>query len=134
MGLRKWESDTTVHCKISSHMTKQPDGIFIVAGDFNQIDPRPVIPKFHQHVQTKTCLAVTKPSPIHILVNQIKQRTQRHTSMELRGSQQRRLKCAAAWTFTLTSRSFCLGKVWLYSANVETADRARLMLEWVWLL
>ncbi len=35
---------------ISSHMTKQLDGIFIVAGDFNQRDLRSLLPKFHQHV------------------------------------------------------------------------------------
>ncbi len=33
-------------------MTKQPDGIFIVAGDFNQADLRSVLPKFQQHVHT----------------------------------------------------------------------------------
>ncbi len=30
---------------ISSHMTKQLDGIFIAAGDFNQTDLRSVLPK-----------------------------------------------------------------------------------------
>ena len=35
-------------------MTKQPDGIFIVAGDFNQTDLRTVLPKFHQHVHIPT--------------------------------------------------------------------------------
>ena len=39
---------------ISIHMTKQPDGIFIVAGDFNQTDLRTVLPKFHQHVHIPT--------------------------------------------------------------------------------
>ena len=36
---------------ISSNMTKQPDGIVIVAGDFNETDLRTVLPKFYQHVQ-----------------------------------------------------------------------------------
>ena len=32
---------------IRIHMTKQLDGIFIVAGDFNQTDLRTGLPKFH---------------------------------------------------------------------------------------
>ena len=39
---------------ISIHMTEQPDGIFIVAGDFNQTDFRTVLSKFHQHVHIPT--------------------------------------------------------------------------------
>ncbi len=35
---------------ISSHMTKQPNCIFIEAGHFDQIDLRTVLPKFHKHV------------------------------------------------------------------------------------
>ncbi len=32
---------------ISSHMTKQPDAVIIVTGDFNQTDLRTVLPRFH---------------------------------------------------------------------------------------
>ena len=39
---------------ISRNMTKQLDGIFIVAGGFNQTDLRTVLPKFQQHVQIPT--------------------------------------------------------------------------------
>lgn len=36
---------------ISSNMTKQPDGMVIVAGDFNDTYLRTVLPKFHPHVK-----------------------------------------------------------------------------------
>ncbi len=39
---------------ISSHMTKQPDGIFIVTGYMNQTDLRTALPKFSPHVHTPT--------------------------------------------------------------------------------
>ncbi len=67
---------------INSHMTKQPNCIFIVAGDFNQTDLRTVLLKFLQHVHTATrgnntldhvtwtSLAARKLSPALILVNQ----------------------------------------------------------------
>ncbi len=46
---------------ISSHMTKQPDGVFIVAGDFNQTHLRTVISKVHQHVHIPTMGSNTHP-------------------------------------------------------------------------
>ncbi len=67
---------------VSSHMTKQLDGIFIVAGNFNQTVLITVLPKFRQHVHTTTrgsntldhvytnIPSATKPSPVPILVNQ----------------------------------------------------------------
>ena len=39
---------------ISSNMTKQPNGTFFVAGDFNQTNPRTVLPKFYKHFQILT--------------------------------------------------------------------------------
>ena len=70
---------------ISSNMTKQTNGIFIVAGDFNQTNLRTVLPKFYQHVQIltrgriildhvqciKMFLAAAKPSHIRNLVFQV---------------------------------------------------------------
>ncbi len=46
---------------ISSHMAKQPDAVIIVAGDFNQMDLRTVLPRFHQHVHVVT--ACSSPLP-----------------------------------------------------------------------
>ncbi len=59
---------------ISSHMTKQPDAVIIVAGDFNQTDLRTVLLRFHQHVHISTrgnnTLAATEPSLVLILASQ----------------------------------------------------------------
>lgn len=35
-------------------MAKHPDGVYIVAGDFNEADLRSVLPKFEQHVDIPT--------------------------------------------------------------------------------
>lgn len=43
-----------LHGSISSQMSKYPDAVFIVAGDFNHADLKAVLPKFHQHVKCAT--------------------------------------------------------------------------------
>ncbi len=47
-----------MNCRNWCHNAKQPNGVFIVAGDFNQTDLRTVLPKFHQHVHTSTRVRV----------------------------------------------------------------------------
>lgn len=39
---------------ITRQQNKQPDGIFIVAGDFNHSNHKTVLPKFHKNVDIKT--------------------------------------------------------------------------------
>lgn len=43
-----------LHDAISKHETKQPDAVFIAAGDFNHCNLRTVLPKYHQHVSFPT--------------------------------------------------------------------------------
>lgn len=43
-----------LHHGISSQLTKHPDAVHIVAGDFNHVDLKTVLPKFHQHVKCAT--------------------------------------------------------------------------------
>lgn len=38
------------HGAIGELQNTHPDGLFIVAGDFNQVNLKAVLPKFHQHV------------------------------------------------------------------------------------
>lgn len=68
---------------ISSNRRKQPDGIIIVAGDFNDTYLRTVLPKFHQHVKfpkdkeisSTLCIQIyltaTKPYNVFTLASQI---------------------------------------------------------------
>ena len=44
----------TLLTTINKLQTAHPDGIFIVAGDFNQANLKTVLPKFHQHVTCPT--------------------------------------------------------------------------------
>ncbi len=39
---------------ISKQQQAHPDGVFIIAGDFNRASLKTVLPKFHQHVQCPT--------------------------------------------------------------------------------
>ncbi len=39
---------------ISGQQNKHPDGVFIIAGDFNQASLKTVFPRFYQHVKCKT--------------------------------------------------------------------------------
>ncbi len=44
-----------VNCSaISEQQTNNPDGFFIVAGDFNHANLKTVLPKFYQHVNFAT--------------------------------------------------------------------------------
>lgn len=44
----------TLLAAVSKQQSAHPDGIFIVAGDFNHVDLRSVLPKFYQHVTCAT--------------------------------------------------------------------------------
>ncbi len=50
----KVDRPVEMRTKLLMKPQRQPDGISIVAGDFNQTDLRSVLPKFHQHVHTPT--------------------------------------------------------------------------------
>ncbi|KAI4893321.1 hypothetical protein NFI96_028477 [Prochilodus magdalenae] len=50
----KTQSRQSFHCAISGLQNTHPDGLFIVAGDFNHMNLQPVLPKFHQHVNFAT--------------------------------------------------------------------------------
>ncbi len=39
-----------LYCAISEQQTKNPNGFFIIAGDFNHANLKTVLPKFYQHV------------------------------------------------------------------------------------
>lgn len=43
-----------LHRSISTQQTRYPDAVYIVAGDLNHVDLKPVLPKFHQHVKCAT--------------------------------------------------------------------------------
>ncbi len=43
-----------LYCTISEQQTNNPDGFFIIAGDFNQANLKTVLPKFYQHVNFAT--------------------------------------------------------------------------------
>lgn len=43
-----------LHGNINGQMSKYPEAVHIVAGDFNHADLKAVLPKFHQHVQCAT--------------------------------------------------------------------------------
>ncbi|XP_070407627.1 uncharacterized protein [Nothobranchius furzeri] len=43
-----------LHQTISEQQTAHPDGFIILAGDFNHVDLKTVLPKFHQHVHFPT--------------------------------------------------------------------------------
>ncbi len=43
-----------LYCAISEQQTNNPDGFFIIAGDFNHANLKTVLPKFYQHVNFAT--------------------------------------------------------------------------------
>ncbi len=43
-----------LYCAISEQQTNNPDGFFIIAGDFNHANLKAVLPKFYQHVNFAT--------------------------------------------------------------------------------
>ncbi len=43
-----------LYCAISEQQTNNPDGFFIIAGDFNHTNLKTVLPKFYQHVNFAT--------------------------------------------------------------------------------
>ncbi len=43
-----------LYCAISEQQTNDPDGFFIIAGDFNHANLKTVLPKFYQHVNFAT--------------------------------------------------------------------------------
>lgn len=43
-----------LHSNISKQLSMYPDAVCIVAGDFNHVDLKAVLPKFHQHVKCAT--------------------------------------------------------------------------------
>ena len=43
-----------LHGSISGHLSKYPDAVHIIAGDFNHSDLKAALPKFHQHVKCAT--------------------------------------------------------------------------------
>ncbi len=43
-----------LYCAISEQQTKNPNGFFIIAGDFNHANLKTVLPKFYQHVNFAT--------------------------------------------------------------------------------
>ncbi len=43
-----------MYCAISEQQTNNPDGFFIIAGDFNHANLKTVLPKFYQHVNFAT--------------------------------------------------------------------------------
>lgn len=107
---------------ISSPVTKQPNGIFIAAGDFYQIDLKTLLSKVHQHVHTppgkqipltmftQTFLAVTKPSHPHF--------GQDHISLLLRPTYPCLLcqpsgKNSCAWIDEATAKSQLSFLLWL---------------------
>ncbi len=44
----------TIYSAVSEQQTNNPDGFFIIAGDFNHANLKTVLPKFYQHVNFAT--------------------------------------------------------------------------------